>query len=57
MFRYPAWAVGSHSSGLPAAGTVGTKSTGGFYQADGSPCIGFENLDSKIISTPLLKGL
>ena len=39
MFHHPVWAVGSYSSGPPAAGTVGTKSTGGFYQADGSPCI------------------
>ena len=38
MFRHPAWAVGSYSGGPPAAGTVGTKSTGGFYRADGSPC-------------------
>ena len=39
MFRHPAWAVGSYSSGPPAAETVGTKSTGGFHQGDGSPCI------------------
>ena len=32
MFRHPAW----HSSGPPAAGTVGTKSTRGFYHYDGS---------------------
>ena len=38
MFRHPAWAVGSYSSGPTAAGTVGTKSTGGFHQADVSPC-------------------
>ena len=38
MFRHPAWAVGSYSSDPPAAGTLGTKSTGGFYQADKSPC-------------------
>ena len=36
--RALAWAVGRNSSGPPAAGTVGTKSTGGFYRADGSPC-------------------
>ena len=38
MFRHPAWAVGSYSSGPPAARTVGTKSTGRCYQRDGSPC-------------------
>ena len=37
MFRHPAWAVGSCSSGQPAAGIVGTKSTGGFDHPDGSP--------------------
>ena len=37
MFNHPAWAVGSYSSGPPAAGTAGTKWTGGFYQADVSP--------------------
>ena len=36
MFRYPTWAVGSNSS-CPTA--IGTKSTGGFYHSDGSPCI------------------
>ena len=39
MFHHTAWAVGKYSSGSPPAGTVGTKSTGGFYQADVSPCI------------------
>ena len=39
MFCYPAWAVGSYSSGPSADGTVRTKSPGGFYQADVSPCI------------------
>ena len=38
MFHHAAWAVGSCSSGPPAAGTVGTQSTGGFYQPDRSPC-------------------
>ena len=38
MFRHPAWAVGSYSSGPPAANTVRTKSTGGFHQRHGSPC-------------------
>ena len=38
MFPHPAWAVGSYSSGPPAAKTVGTKSTGGFHQRHGSPC-------------------
>ena len=40
MVRHPAWAVGSYSSGPPAAKTVGTKSTGGFHQRHGSPCRG-----------------
>ena len=35
MFRHPAWAVGSYSSG-PAAARI--KSTVGFNQADVSPC-------------------
>ena len=39
MFRHAAWAVGSCNSGPPAARTVGTKSTGGFYRPDRSPCI------------------
>ena len=38
MFRHPPWAVGSYSSSPSAAGTVGTKSMGGVYQADVSPC-------------------
>ena len=32
MFCHPAWAVGSYCSGPPAAGTAGTKSTGGFTE-------------------------
>ena len=38
MFRHPAWAVGSYSSGPPAAVTVGSKLTGGCYRGDVSPC-------------------
>ena len=38
MFRYAAWAAGRDRSGPPAAETVGTKSTGGCYQQDVSPC-------------------
>ena len=38
MFDHPVWAVSSCSSGPSAAKTAGTKSTGGFYQRDGSPC-------------------
>ena len=34
------WAVGSYTSGSPAAMTVGTKPTGGFNWSDGSPCRG-----------------
>ena len=41
MFRHPAWAVGSCSSGPPTAVSVGTKSTGGFYRPDLSPCTGY----------------
>ena len=37
MFRHPAWAVGSYSSGPPAARAVGTKSTGGFTEQMGHP--------------------
>ena len=40
MFRHPAWAVGSYSSGPPAAWIVGTKSTGGFANSSVSPCTG-----------------
>ena len=36
MFYHPAWAVGSYSSGTPAAVT---KSTGGFNHPDGLPCM------------------
>ena len=39
MFHHPAWALGSLISDPPAAGTVTTKSTGGFYRSDVSPCI------------------
>ena len=38
MFRHPAWAVGSYSSCPLAAKTVGTKSTGGCYHQELSPC-------------------
>ena len=38
MFCYRAWAVGGYSCGRLAARTVGTKSTGGFYRPDLSPC-------------------
>ena len=38
MFCHPASAVGSYSSGPPVARTVKTKSTGGFYHPDWSPC-------------------
>ena len=41
MFHHAAWAVGSCSNGPPAAGTVGTQSTGGFYRPDVSPCMYF----------------
>ena len=37
MFRHPAWAVGSYSSGPSAARDVGTKSTGGFANSSVSP--------------------
>ena len=35
MFHHPAWAA----CNPPSARAVGTKSTGGFNQSDGSPCI------------------
>ena len=38
MLCHPAWAVGSYSSGPPAAITVGTKSTGGFFRPEWSLC-------------------
>ena len=38
MFRHPAWAVDSFSSGPSAARVVGTKSTGGFANSSVSPC-------------------
>ena len=45
MFRHPAWAVGSYSSGPATAGTVGTKSTGGCYRGDVLPCtVGYQIL-------------
>ena len=39
ILRHSAWAVRSHSGSPPAAGTVGTKLTGGFYRSEWSPCI------------------
>ena len=42
MFHHPAWAVGSYSSGPPAARSAGTKSTGGFPRPLGPPCIAKE---------------
>ena len=39
MFRHPAWAVAIYSSGQPAAGTVGTKSTEFFANSSVSPCM------------------
>ena len=44
IFHHPAWAVGSYRSGPPAAGTVRSKSTGGFYQGDVSLCTEKVNL-------------
>ena len=38
MFRHPARSVGSYRSGPTAARTIGTKSTGGFYHTELSPC-------------------
>ena len=37
MFRQPAWAVSSYSRGPPAARTIRTKSTEGFYCSDVPP--------------------
>lgn len=47
MFRHPAWAVGSHSNSQTAAGTLKTKSTGGFYHSNGSPCTWTTGPDNK----------
>ena len=38
MFCQPAWVVSIYSSGPPAAGCAGTKSTGGFYRPEWSTC-------------------
>ena len=38
IFRHPAWVVGSCSSGPSAAEGAETKSTGGFYRPEWSPC-------------------
>ena len=38
IFRHPAWAVGSYSSGPAAAESAGTKWTGGFPRSLGPPC-------------------
>ena len=57
MFRHPAWAVGSYNSCPLAAKTVGTKSTGGCYHQELSPCTGSQdNLSSRFLpkSCPLL---
>ena len=51
MFHHPAWAVGSYNSGIPAVRAVGTKSTGGFYQEDVSPCT--SNWWQKLMNWPL----
>ena len=50
MFRHPASAVGSYSSGPQAAGTVGTNSTVGCYRADVSP-----SSDCAQLSVPYLR--
>ena len=44
MFRHPAWALGSYSSGPPAAGSAGTKAIGGFPRPLGPPCKYFPHL-------------
>ena len=41
MFLHPAWVGGSYSNGPPSARSDGTKSTGGFYHPELSPCSGF----------------
>ena len=38
MFCHTTRAIGSHSSGPPSAGAIGTKSMGGFHHLDGSHC-------------------
>ena len=51
MFRHTAWAGASYSSCPGAAGTVGTKSTGGFLNSSVSPCTSYFRL-----SLPETKG-
>ena len=38
MFRHPAWVVGFYSCRPPAARSAETKSTGGCYHTEWSPC-------------------
>ena len=49
MFHHPAWAVGSYSSGPPAARSAGTKSTIGFPRPLGPPCTDTKMLDKMTI--------
>ena len=51
MFHHAAWAVGSCSSGPPAAGTVRTQSTGGFTVLTGHPVV------SLAVTSPILRYL
>ena len=46
VFHHAAWAVGCYSGGPETAGTVRTKSTGGFNHPDGSPCTSHPSLIS-----------
>ena len=56
MFCQPACAVGSCSSGPPAARIVGTKSTGGFYRCELSPCTSFRDLPHRQSEPAALSG-
>ena len=48
------WAVGSYSSSPPAAWTLRTKSTVGFYHPDRSPCTSTDRLGEVIALLVLL---
>ena len=49
MFCHSACAVGSYSSGPAAANAIGTKSTGGFFRPELSPCMYFEGKGRRAI--------
>ena len=54
MFRH---LVCSYSGSLPAGGTVGTESTRGFHQGDGSTCSGSNSLCKQGDNLPFVEVL